>query len=226
MNHMQRQVGVGLFLKQCIDRLAAGVGLLCLAPVMAATALLIRVTMGGPVLFRQVRPGRGGRLFLLYKFRTMLDANGADGNPLPDGQRLTRTGRFLRATSLDELPQLWNVLRGDMSLVGPRPLLVEYLPRYSAEQARRHDVLPGITGWAQVNGRNALGWDERFRLDVWYVDHWSLALDARILALTLLRVVQRQGISFAGDATMFKFLGSTPQVQQGSTSNDVASHKG
>ncbi|QRK09324.1 sugar transferase [Archangium violaceum] len=209
---MQRQMGAGLFLKQCIDRLAATAGLVCLAPVMAATALAIRATMGGPVLFRQVRPGRGGRTFQLVKFRTMLDAKDADGNPLPDEQRLTRVGRFLRATSLDELPQLWNVLRGDMSLVGPRPLLVEYLPRYSAEQARRHDVLPGITGWAQVNGRNALGWEERFRLDVWYVDNWSLALDAKILAMTLLRVVQRQGISHAGDATMFKFLGNEPRT--------------
>jgi lipopolysaccharide/colanic/teichoic acid biosynthesis glycosyltransferase len=223
---MQRQVGARLFLKQCIDRLAAGAGLLCLAPVMAVTALIVRATMGGPVLFRQVRPGRGGRLFQVYKFRTMLDAHDADGQPLPDEQRLTRTGRFLRATSLDELPQLWNVLRGDMSLVGPRPLLVEYLPRYSAEQARRHDVLPGITGWAQVNGRNALGWDERFRLDVWYVDHWSLALDVKILALTLLRVVQRQGISFSGEATMFKFLGSATPAQPGSASTDVASPKG
>ncbi|PTL81100.1 sugar transferase [Vitiosangium sp. GDMCC 1.1324] len=205
---MQRQTGAGLFFKRCIDRLAAALGLLCLAPVMAITALAIRATMGGPVLFRQVRPGRGGRTFQLVKFRTMLDANDADGNPLPDEQRLTRTGQFLRATSLDELPQLWNVLRGDMSLVGPRPLLVEYLPRYSPEQARRHDVLPGITGWAQVNGRNALGWDERFRLDVWYVDNWSLALDAKILALTLLRVVQRQGISHEGSATMFKFQGA------------------
>ncbi|MFY0580965.1 sugar transferase [Cystobacter fuscus] len=170
---MRRQTGAGLFLKRCIDRLAAAVGLVCLSPVMATTALVIRATMGGPVLFRQVRPGRGGKTFQLVKFRTMLDALDADGQPLPDEQRLTRVGKFLRATSLDELPQLWNVLRGDMSLVGPRPLLVEYLPRYSAEQARRHDVLPGITGWAQVNGRNALGWKERFELDVWYVDHWS-----------------------------------------------------
>ncbi|WNG30158.1 sugar transferase [Cystobacter fuscus] len=205
---MRRQTGAGLFLKQCIDRLAAAVGLVCLSPVMATTALVIRATMGGPVLFRQVRPGRGGRTFQLVKFRTMLDALDADGQPLPDEQRLTRVGKFLRATSLDELPQLWNVLRGDMSLVGPRPLLVEYLPRYSAEQARRHDVLPGITGWAQVNGRNSLEWEERFRLDVWYVDHWSLALDTRILAMTILRVVQRQGISHEGDATMFKFLGN------------------
>ncbi|ATB43171.1 hypothetical protein CYFUS_008651 [Cystobacter fuscus] len=210
---MRRQNGAGLFLKRCIDRLAAAVGLVCLSPVMAMTALAIRTTMGGPVLFRQMRPGRGGRTFQLVKFRTMLDALDADGQPLPDEQRLTRVGKFLRATSLDELPQLWNVLRGDMSLVGPRPLLVEYLPRYSAEQARRHDVLPGITGWAQVNGRNALGWEERFQLDVWYVDHWSLALDTRILALTVLRVVQRQGISHAGDATMFKFLGNETRVR-------------
>jgi lipopolysaccharide/colanic/teichoic acid biosynthesis glycosyltransferase len=207
---MRRQAGAGLFLKRCIDRLAAALGLLCLAPVMAVTALVILATLGRPVLFRQVRPGLGGRTFRLYKFRTMREALDKDGQPLPDGQRLTRVGRFLRVASLDELPQLWNVLRGDMSLVGPRPLLVEYLPRYSPEQARRHDVLPGITGWAQVNGRNALDWDARFRLDVWYVDHWSLALDAKILALTLLRVAQRQGISFAGDATLFKFLGSAP----------------
>ncbi len=210
---MQRQVGAGRFFKRCIDLLAAAVGLLCLFPVMAITALLIWSTMGRPVFFRQERPGRGGRTFQILKFRTMLDAKDADGNWLPDNQRLTAVGRFLRALSLDELPQLWNVLRGDMSLVGPRPLLVEYLPRYSVEQARRHDVLPGITGWAQVNGRNSLDWDERFRLDVWYVDHWSLALDMKILALTLLRVLQRQGISFAGDATMFKFLGSATRVQ-------------
>lgn len=207
---MQRQVGLGLLLKRCIDRLAAAVGLMLLGPVMIATALFVWATMGGPIFFRQVRPGRGGKLFELVKFRTMLNAKDAEGNLLSDEQRLTRAGRFLRSTSLDELPQLWNVLRGDMSLVGPRPLLVEYLPRYSLEQARRHDVLPGITGWAQVNGRNALGWDERFQLDVWYVDHWSVALDVKILALTLLRVVQRQGISFEGSSTMFKFVGSAP----------------
>ncbi|WP_224367206.1 sugar transferase [Hyalangium versicolor] len=209
---MKRQAGAGLFLKQCIDRLAAATGLVCLAPVMAGTAVAVRASMGSPILFRQIRPGRGGKLFEVLKFRTMRDAKGADGNPLPDSQRITRVGKFLRATSLDELPQLWNVLRGDMSLVGPRPLLVEYLPRYSAEQARRHDVLPGITGWAQVNGRNALSWEERFRHDVWYVDNWSLLLDAKILALTLLRVVQRQGISFEGEATMFKFQGSGSNV--------------
>ncbi|WP_375765473.1 sugar transferase [Archangium gephyra] len=204
---MHRQAGAGLFLKKCIDRLTAAVGLVIFSPVMAATAVGVWATMGRPIFFRQVRPGRGGRTFQLVKFRTMREATDAQGNVLPDAQRLTRTGKFLRAASLDELPQLWNVLRGDMSLVGPRPLLVEYLPRYSAEQARRHDVLPGITGWAQVNGRNALGWKERFQHDVWYVDNWSLVLDAKILGLTLLRVVQRQGISHAGDATMFKFLG-------------------
>ncbi|WP_164019463.1 sugar transferase [Pyxidicoccus trucidator] len=205
---MPRQVGTALFFKQCIDRVAAAAGLVCLAPVMAVTALAVRLSMGRPVLFRQQRPGRGGRTFQLVKFRTMLEARDADGRPLPDARRITRTGRFLRSTSLDELPQLWNVLRGDMSLVGPRPLLVEYLPRYSAEQARRHDVLPGITGWAQVNGRNALEWEERFQLDVWYVDHWSLLLDAKILGLTFLRVAQRQGISPKGHATMPPFLGS------------------
>jgi lipopolysaccharide/colanic/teichoic acid biosynthesis glycosyltransferase len=221
---MQRQAGVGLFLKQGIDKAAAAVGLLVLAPVMAITALIVRMSLGGPVLFRQVRPGQGGRLFELVKFRTMLEATDADGNPLPDEERLTPVGRLLRATSLDELPQLWNVLRGEMSLVGPRPLLVEYLPRYSAEQARRHDVLPGITGWAQVNGRNALDWDDRFRLDVWYVDHWSLALDAKILALTFLRVAQRQGISYEGAATMFKFLGSSTRAHPEPAPEDIASH--
>ncbi len=203
-----RQVGAGRVVKQCLDRLTAAAGLVCFAPVMAATALVIRTTMGSPVLFRQVRPGRDGKLFQLVKFRTMTQERDADGKLLPEARRLTRVGKFLRSASLDELPQLWNVLRGDMSLVGPRPLLVEYLPRYSPEQARRHDVLPGITGWAQVNGRNALGWEERFRLDVWYVDHWSLALDAKILLLTLLRVVQRKGIAPEGQATMYKFMGS------------------
>jgi lipopolysaccharide/colanic/teichoic acid biosynthesis glycosyltransferase len=206
---MNRQAGAGLFFKQCIDRLAAAMGLVCFAPVMAVTALLIWATTGGPVLFRQVRPGRGGKTFEILKFRTMIiEEQDADGNWLLDEQRLTWIGRFLRAMSLDELPQLWNVLRGDMSLVGPRPLLVEYLPLYSAQQARRHEVLPGITGWAQVNGRNSLDWEERFRRDIWYVDHWSLALDVKILVLTLLRVIQRQGVSFAGDATLFKFPGS------------------
>lgn len=209
---MQRQAGTGLFLKRCIDVLAAGFGLICLCPVLAATALFVWVTMGGPVLFRQRRPGRSGQLFTVLKFRTMLDATDANGEVLPDEERLTWAGRLLRSTSLDELPQLWNVLKGDMSLVGPRPLLVEYLPRYSPEQARRHDVLPGISGWAQINGRNALSWEERFRLDVWYVEHWSLALDLKVLALTVVRVLQRQGISFASEATLHKFMG-TPQPE-------------
>jgi lipopolysaccharide/colanic/teichoic acid biosynthesis glycosyltransferase len=205
---MPRQAGTALLFKTCLDRVAAAAGLVCLAPVMAVTALAVRVSMGRPVFFRQRRPGRGGRTFELVKFRTMLDAKDADGRPLPDAQRLTRTGKFIRSASLDELPQLWNVLRGDMSLVGPRPLLIEYLPRYSPEQARRHDVLPGITGWAQVNGRNALDWKERFQHDVWYVDNWSLALDAKILGLTALRVVQRQGITPEGRAMMYPFLGN------------------
>jgi lipopolysaccharide/colanic/teichoic acid biosynthesis glycosyltransferase len=204
--HPQR--GWRLAVKAGLDRAAAAAGLVLLAPVLLATAGAIRATMGPPVLFRQERPGRGGRPFRVAKFRTMREARGPDGSPLPDAERLTRLGRFLRATSLDELPQLWNVLEGDLSLVGPRPLLVEYLPRYTPEQARRHEVLPGITGWAQVNGRNALTWEEKFALDVWYVDHWSLALDLRILATTMLRVLRREGISSEGHATMPEFTGT------------------
>jgi lipopolysaccharide/colanic/teichoic acid biosynthesis glycosyltransferase len=164
--------------------------------------------MGSPVLFVQQRPGLRGRGFRLVKFRTMKSAVGHDGRELPDAERLTALGRFLRATSLDELPQLWNVLRGDLSLVGPRPLLVQYLERYTPEQARRHDVLPGITGWAQVNGRNAISWEEKFALDVWYVDHWSFVLDLRILLLTIVRVLQREGIAQGGHVTMPEFMGT------------------
>jgi lipopolysaccharide/colanic/teichoic acid biosynthesis glycosyltransferase len=195
-------------LKLLLDRGAAAAGLLLLAPVLAGVALAIRARMGSPVLFRQARPGLRGQPFEVVKFRTMRHAMGSDGKPLPDSERLTALGRILRASSLDELPQLWNVLRGDLSLVGPRPLLMQYLPRYSPEQARRHDVLPGITGWAQVNGRNAISWEEKFALDVWYVDHWSLALDLKILALTLLKVVNRSGISREGHATMPEFMGT------------------
>ncbi len=202
-----KQTGWRLAVKRGIDRSAAAVGLLVTAPVMAATAVAVRASMGSPVLFRQKRPGLRGEIFEVVKFRTMRDANGPDGRPLPDDKRLTRVGIFLRQTSLDELPQLWNVLRGDISLVGPRPLLVRYLARYSPEEMRRHDVLPGITGWAQVNGRNAVTWDERFRLDLWYVDHWSLALDAKILAMTALKVLRRDGISREGHATMPEFMG-------------------
>jgi lipopolysaccharide/colanic/teichoic acid biosynthesis glycosyltransferase len=203
------QTGWRLFVKRSIDVAAASAGLVAAAPLLAGTAVAIRATMGAPVFFAQRRPGRGGRVFTIYKFRTMRSAVGPDGRPLPDAERLTRIGRFVRSASLDELPQLWNVLRGDMSLVGPRPLLVQYLERYDAEQARRHDVLPGITGWAQINGRNALTWERKFALDVWYVDHWSLALDAQILARTALRVLRRDGIASPGDATMPEFLGSS-----------------
>lgn len=194
--------------KRLFDILVSASALLLLAPLLALIAWLVRRHLGAPVLFRQQRPGRNGIPFELVKFRSMRDAVDARGEPLPDGERLTPFGRFLRASSLDELPELWNVLRGDMSLVGPRPLLMEYLPLYDAEQFRRHAVRPGITGWAQVNGRNALSWEEKFRLDLWYVDHPSFALDLKILALTLARVLAREGISAAGEATMPKFTGS------------------
>ena len=170
--------------------------------------LLVRQKLGSPVLFRQIRPGMSTQLFEMIKFRTMTDECGTDGTLLPDRVRLTPFGRWLRATSLDELPELWNVLKGDMSLVGPRPLLVEYLPLYSPEQARRHEVRPGITGWAQVNGRNALSWEEKFALDVWYVDNQSMWLDLKILWLTVRKVLGRDGISAAGEATMSRFTGN------------------
>ena len=203
-----RQRGAGLALKRGADRCAAGIGLLLASPLILAVAVAVRVSMGAPILFTQERPGWKGRPFRVYKFRTMREARDAAGRPLPDAQRLTRTGHIIRAASLDELPQLWNVLRGDLSLVGPRPLLMQYLERYSPEQARRHDALPGITGWAQVNGRNALSWDQKFALDVWYVDHWSLSLDLRILLLTVVRVLSRSGVSQQGHVTMPEFMGS------------------
>lgn len=196
-----------LRVKRLIDVAAAASLLVVGAPLIAATAALVYADVGRPVLFRQDRVGRGGKIFELVKFRTMRDATGPDGQPLPDGERLGRIGRFVRASSLDELPQLINVLRGEMSLVGPRPLLVEYLPRYSPEQARRHEVQPGITGLAQVAGRNGLSWPEKFALDVYYVDHQSLALDLKILARTVAAVVRREGISAAGQATMAPFQG-------------------
>jgi len=194
-------------MKRLLDILGAGAGLVLLSPVLLTISLMIRRRMGRPVFFRQTRPGLHGRPFSMIKFRTMRDAVDAAGRPLPDAERLTGLGRFLRATSLDELPELWNVLRGEMSLVGPRPLLMEYLPLYTPFQARRHEVRPGITGWAQVNGRNAISWDEKFALDVWYVDNRSLWLDLRILWLTVLKVVRRDGISAAGEATMPRFTG-------------------
>jgi lipopolysaccharide/colanic/teichoic acid biosynthesis glycosyltransferase len=183
-------------------------GLILLSPAMAVVAIWIRIKAGRPVIFAQARPGRQGMLFNVYKFRTMTDECDAQGNLLPDKARLPRWGRFLRATSLDELPELVNVLRGEMSLVGPRPLLARYLERYTPEQARRHEVRPGITGWAQVNGRNALNWEDKFRLDVWYVDHWSFWFDLRILGMTLWKVFRREGISQPGQATAEEFMGS------------------
>ncbi len=195
-------------LKRVLDILLSAVALVVLLPFLLLIALLIRLTMGSPVLFRQQRPGLHGKPFTLYKFRTMTNARDEQGNLLPDEQRLTRLGRFLRSTSLDELPELWNVLKGDMSLVGPRPLLMEYLPLYTPEQFRRHEVRPGITGWAQIHGRNALSWEERFALDVWYVDHVSFWLDLKILALTLWKVLTREGIAHPGSETMPKFTGS------------------
>ena len=198
----------GNCIKRVLDFSAALIVLaVLLVPFLALAALLAAANRGTP-FFRQTRPGRHGKLFRIVKFKTMTDEKDDRGELLPDERRLTRAGRLVRSLSLDELPQLFNVLAGQMSFIGPRPLLPEYLPLYSAEQARRHDVRPGITGWAQVNGRNSIGWDRKFELDVWYVDHLSLLLDARIILLTLAKVVQRQGISAEGSATMEKFTGS------------------
>ena len=194
--------------KRLLDIIIAAAALVLLSPVLLLLAWQIRRKLGTPVLFRQVRPGRGGIPFVMYKFRTMRDAEDENGRPLPDAERLTPFGRKLRAASLDELPELWNVLKGDMSLVGPRPLLMEYLPLYNAEQRRRHLVRPGITGWAQVNGRNAISWPEKFRLDVWYVENRSLLLDIKILFLTVKKVLGRSGINSEGEATAAKFTGN------------------
>jgi sugar transferase EpsL len=194
--------------KRLFDLLVAAAALVALAPLLGVLALGVRLRLGSPVLFRQERPGLRGRLFTLRKFRTMTDARGADGRLLADAERLTPFGRFLRATSLDELPELVNVLRGEMSLVGPRPLLKQYLERYSPEQMRRHEARPGITGWAQVNGRNALTWEQKFELDVWYVEHQSFRLDLKIIALTVWKIVRREGINEPGQATAQEFMGS------------------
>lgn len=196
------------FSKRLFDLLASALALIVLSPVLVLTALLVRIQLGGPILFRQQRPGYQGRPFHIFKFRTMIDRFAPDGSLLPDSERLTRFGRVLRSTSLDELPELFNILRGEMSVVGPRPLLMEYLPLYSPEQARRHDMPPGLTGWAQVNGRNALSWQDKFRLDVWYVDHWSFWLDLKIIFLTLVKVFKREGITQEGQATAEKFTGN------------------
>lgn len=202
--------------KRLFDIVVASALLVLLSPILLALTIIIHFNMGSPVLFKQVRPGLHGRPFTMYKLRTMSDARDGQGNLLPDGERLTRLGQFLRSTSLDELPELLNVIQGEMSLVGPRPLLMQYLPLYSAEQARRHEVRPGVTGWAQVNGRNAITWDEKFEYDVWYVDNWSLWLDIKILWLTLVAVVKRDGINADGRATMPAFSGS------GSGADEVA----
>lgn len=191
-----------------MDILISAIALILLSPVIAWTSWRIRKNLGSPVVFRQVRPGLNAKPFTLVKFRSMRDANDSKGTPLPDAERMTPFGQFLRSSSLDELPELWSVLKGDMSLVGPRPLLNEYLPLYSAEQARRHEVRPGITGWAQVNGRNSLSWEDKFKLDVWYVDNRSILLDFKILFMTVHKVLAREGISADGEVTMSKFSGS------------------
>lgn len=196
-------------MKRLFDVICSFFGLLALSPIILIVALLIVFKLGRPIIFQQARPGEGGKIFQMIKFRTMKDSVGPDGEQLADEERLTTFGRVLRSTSLDELPGLWCVLKGDMSLVGPRPLLVEYLPLYSEDQTRRHEVKPGITGWAQVNGRNAISWDDKFKLDVWYVDNQSFWLDIKILFLTVKKVFIREGISADGEATMSKFTGSS-----------------
>lgn len=196
-----------LITKRLMDILVSGAGLLLLSPFLLVVAFLVRVKLGSPVFFRQQRPGLHGKPFMLVKFRTMTDERDEKGNLLPDEVRLTRFGQFLRSTSIDELPELWNVFVGEMSLVGPRPLLMQYLDRYTPEQARRHEVKPGITGWAQVNGRNALSWEEKFKLDVWYVENRSFLLDIKVLFLTLVKVFRREGISAGDHVTMPEFIG-------------------
>ncbi len=203
------------FLKRVIDVTGALVGLIVLSPVLLIVAVVVYFKMGSPVLFRHQRPGLHGEPFELIKFRTMTDEQDENGKLLPDSERLPAFGRFLRSTSMDELPELLCVLKGDMSLVGPRPLMMKYLPRYTPEQARRHEVQPGITGWAQVNGRNAGSWERKFELDVWYVDHWNLWLDVKILMRTLVAVLAREGINQPGEATASEFMGTAQDCQSG-----------
>ena len=200
--------------KRIFDLTATTLGLILIWPIVLVLAMLVRIKLGSPVLFRQTRPSLHGNPFVMYKFRTMTDARDKKGNLLPDADRLTPFGRFLRSSSLDELPELINVLKSEMSLVGPRPLLMEYLPLYTPEQSRRHELRPGITGWAQVNGRNAISWEEKFKLDVWYVDNQSFWLDFNILLLTVKKVFIREGISQDGQATMEAFCGSSPEVNK------------
>ena len=210
---MKRSHRVYDMTKRVLDAVVAAIGLVALSPLLGLIALAVRVDLGAPVIFRQQRPGLGGRIFALYKFRTMRDAPTGTTAPeavASDAARLTPLGRFLRSTSLDELPELYNILKGDMSLVGPRPLLVEYLDRYNSEQARRHDVRPGLTGWAQVNGRNAVSWPERFEMDVYYVDHRACVLDAKIMLMTIAAVFSRKGVSAPGSETVEPFAGAAP----------------
>lgn len=195
-------------MKRMFDFCAAMISLCLLAPVFLILALIVRLKLGAPVFFRQLRPGKSGHPFEMIKFRTMTDERNVDGNLLSDGERLTNFGKFLRSSSLDELPELWNVLKGDMSLVGPRPLLVEYLPLYNEEQLRRHDVKPGMTGWAQINGRNIISWDEKFKLDIWYVDNQSIWLDIKILFITIIKVIKKDDITQRGHATAVAFTGT------------------
>jgi sugar transferase EpsL len=209
MAHHNRQCRLPLKVKRSVDLVVSFALLVALSPALFSIAMLILLRMGWPILFRQQRAGRYGRPFTIYKFRTMTDKRDTKGQLLPDGERLTQLGHVLRLFSVDELPQLWNVLLGDLSLVGPRPLLMQYLGRYNDEQARRHNVLPGITGWAQINGRNAITWNQKFALDVWYVDHWSLWLDTKILWLTAMTIIHREGISQTGHATMPEFMGNS-----------------
>lgn len=200
-------------IKRLADVVVALFVLIIFSPIILVVAILIRFNLGSPIFFRQQRPGLHGKPFLMIKFRTMRDAVGRDGKPLPDAQRMTRFGNLLRKVSLDELPELWNVLRGEMSLVGPRPLLMQYIERYSDRQMKRHDVRPGVTGWAQVNGRNAVDWDTRFEMDVWYVENWSLLLDLKILFLTVKTVLKRDGVSAEGHVTMPEFMGSSRSAE-------------
>ena len=195
-------------IKRIFDLVASGLGMVVISPLLLILALFELIFHGSPVLFRQQRPGYKGRPFYIYKFRTMSNAKAPDGTLLPDSQRLTRLGRFLRSTSLDELPELINILRGEMSLVGPRPLLMKYLPLYSTDQMRRHDLPPGMAGWAQINGRNTISWEEKFKLDLWYIDHWSFWLDIRILLLTFWKSIKQEGINQPGQATMEEFTGN------------------
>lgn len=206
---MDRKIGIyQRYFKRLLDIIGSLVGIICLSPILVIVAILVRTKLGSPVLFRQERPGKNGKIFRMYKFRSMTDQRDAQGELLPDGVRLTAFGKMLRATSLDELPELFNILKGEMSIVGPRPLLVQYLPLYNAHQARRHEVRPGLTGWAQVNGRNAISWEAKFDLDVDYVDHISLKKDLHIVGLTLKKVFVREGINQAGEATMEPFKGT------------------